>query len=376
MAWSWASKVRHAALLLGGLLAAVPPVYASLTEAEQRARIALEVSDSEERLQNSGLLVNDPALNAYLQEITDRLFPDHKSELHVRAFLDSEFNAFTMPSGSIYFNTGALLRIRDEAELASVLGHEGTHYTADHAYRERVHNKHAATAALIGNLALPILSSVIGVSSMAGYSRDNEREADQGGFDRMSRCGYDPKAGSELFGLLDRELTVRAMTHGGYFWADHPAVKERITNLSVMATAHPAGTERNQDRYLAVTEHARLQALSTIHRRLDGKLLVFLLGDEKLVDSLPPRAHFYLAEGYRLRGSAGDGERALAEYASAINLAPEDPEAYQALGLRYMHDNKKSDALAMLRKYVELEHDPARSAYAQQYIQTLQGEAQ
>ena len=47
----------------------------------------------------------------------------------------------------------------------------------------------------------------------------------------MSRCGYDPKAGSELFGLLDRELTVRAMNHGGYFWADHPKVKERIANL-------------------------------------------------------------------------------------------------------------------------------------------------
>ncbi len=369
--------MRAAGLLLLGLaaVAATAPARASLSEAEQRARIALEVADSEERLQNSGLLVNDPELNAYLQEITDRLFPDHKSELHVRAFLDSEFNAFTMPSGSIYFNTGALLRIRDEAELASVLGHEGTHYTADHAYRERVHDKRAATAALIGDLALPILSQVIGVSSMAGYSRENEREADQGGFDRMSRCGYDPKAGSELFGLLDRELTVRAMNHGGYFWADHPKVKERIANLAAMAAAHMDGTERNQERYLAVTQRARLQSLATIHRRLDGKLLVFLLADEKLVDTLPPRAHYYLAEGYRLRNATGDGERATAEYATAIKLAPDDPGAYQALGLRYMRDGNKGDALLMLRKYVELEHDPARTGYAQQYIQKLQGEA-
>jgi predicted Zn-dependent protease len=210
---------------------------------------------------------------------------------------------------------------------------------------------------------------------MAGYSRENEREADQGGFDRMSRCGYDPSAGSELFGLVDRELTVRAMTHGGYFWADHPMVKERIANLATMAATHAAGTERNQERYLAVTEHARLQALAAIHRRLDGKLLVFLLAHEKLVDTLPPRAHFYLAEGYRLRAAAGDSERATTEYAATIRLAPDDPGAYQALGLRYMHDGNKSDALSMLRKYVELEHDPARSGYAQQYIQKLQGEA-
>jgi tetratricopeptide (TPR) repeat protein len=191
----------------------------------------------------------------------------------------------------------------------------------------------------------------------------------------MSGCGYDPKAGSELFGLLDRELSMRAMNHGGYFWADHPKVKERIANLSAMAAAHAEGTERNQQRYLAVTERARLQALAAIHRRLDGKLLVFLLADEKLADTLPPRAHFYLAEGYRLRAGPGDSERATAEYASAINLAPDDADAYQALGLRYMHDGNKGEALSMLRKYVELEHDPARTGYAQQYIQKLQGEA-
>lgn len=367
--------MRATALLGAWLLAASWPAQAALTEAEQRSRIAMEVADAEEQLQNSGLLVNDSALNGYLQEISDRLFPDHKSELHVHAFIDSEFNAFTLASGSIYFNTGALLRIRDEAELAAVLGHEGTHYTADHAFLERVHDKHAATAALIGNLALPVLSSVMGVSSMAGYSRDKEREADQGGFDRMTRCGYDAKAGAELFSLLDGELTVRAMNHGGYFWADHPSVKERIANLTTLASAHADGTERNPDRYLAITERARMQALAAIHRRLDGKLLVYLLADRNLIETLPPRAHFYLAEGYRLRAGTGDADRALTEYRAAIRLAPEQPDAYQALGLRYMRDGNASEALAMLQKYVELEPDPARSGYARQYVKTLQGES-
>ena len=353
-----------AALALLALVAV--PVRAALSEADQRARIMLEVSRDEERLRSLGVLVDDAPLNAYLQEVTDRLFPDHKGELHVRGLLDSEFNAFTMPSGNIYFNTGALLRIQDEAELASVLGHEGTHYTADHAFREAVHVKRTA-----GTI---ILSPLLGGSLWAGYSRDMEREADRGGFERMHNGDYDDRAGVELFGRIDRELTVRHLPRGGLFWADHPAMQERIANLTALEAGKPGGTERRRERYLSVTEHARMEALATIHRRHDAELLVFLLEDERLLDTLPPRARFYLAEGLRLRSKPGDGERAMTEYETTIKTAPDDPNAYQALGVRYMRDGHKSEALAMLRQYVKLEPDPARSSYARQYIAALEQE--
>lgn len=345
---------------------AAMPALAALSEADQRARIMLEVVKDEERIRNLGVLMDDPVLNGYLQEITDRLFPDHKGELQVRGILDSEFNAFSMPSGSIYFNTGALLRIQDEAELASVLGHEGTHYTADHAFREAVHTKRTAGTV--------ILSPLLGTSLWAGYSRDMEREADRGGFERMNNSGYDSHAGAELFNRIDRELIMRKLPRGGYFWADHPAMKERIANLAEFGAGKSGGTERNRERYLAVTEHARMQALDVIHRRHDAELLVFLLDDEKMLDTLPPRARFYLAEGLRLRGKTGDSERAGTEYETTIKTAPDDPNAYQALGVRYMRDGHKSEALAMLRQYVKLEPDQTRSSYARQYITTLEQE--
>src|SRR5712671_3636088 len=321
------------------------PALAGLSEVDQRARIMLEVAKVEERL-----------------------FPDRKGELHVRSILDSDFNAFAMPSGSVYFNTGALLRIEDEAQLASVLGHEGTHYTADHAFREAVHVKHTAGTV--------ILTPLIGGSIWAGYSRDMEREADRGGFERMSDSGYDNRAGAEIMGRMDRELTVRHLPHGGYFWADHPAVKERVATFRALEAGKPPGAERNRERYLAITEHARMDALAVIHRRHDADLLVFLLDDEKLLDTLPPRARFYLAEGLRLRGKPGDSERANTEYETTVKTAPEDPNAYQALGVRYMRDGHKSEALAMLRQYVKLEPDATRSSYARQYITTLEQEPQ
>jgi len=342
------------------------PARAALSEADQRARIMLEVSQAEEQLRHSGVLLDDPALDAYLQEITDRLFPDHKGELHVRSLRDSDFNAFAMPSGSVYFNTGALLRIQDEAQLATVLGHEGTHYTADHAFKQVVHEKHVA-----GTL---ILTPLLTLSLWAGYSRDQEREADRGGYERMSSSGYDNRAGVELFQRMDRELTVRHLPRGGYFWADHPAVKERVANLTALEGGMPGGAERNPERYLAVTEHARMDALAAIHRRRDAELLVFLLDDEKLLNTLPPRARFYLAEGLRLRAKPGDSERAITEYETTIATAADDPNAYQALGVRYMRDGHKSEALAMLRQYVKLEPDETRNSYARQYITALEQE--
>ncbi|HEX9473333.1 MAG TPA: tetratricopeptide repeat protein, partial [Steroidobacteraceae bacterium] len=130
----------------------------------------------------------------------------------------------------------------------------------------------------------------------------------------------------------------------------------------------------HRERYLSVTEHARMEALESIHRRHDAELLVFLLEDEKLLDTLPARARYYLAEGLRLRGKPGDGERAITEYETTIKTAPDDPNAYQALGVRYMRDGHKSEALAMLRQYVKLEPDPARSSYARQYITVLEQE--
>src|SRR5258708_32794464 len=210
--------MRVAAVAALALLAAIAmPVRAALSEADQRARIMLEVSLDEERLRSLGVLVDDPPLNAYLQEVADRLFRDHKGELHVRGILDSEFNAFTMPSGNIYFNTGALLRIQDEAELASVLGHEGTHYTADHAFREAVHVKRTA-----GTI---ILSPLLGGSLWAGYSRDMEREADRGGFERMHKGDYDDHARVTLFSPGGRELPGRPLPPGGGFSAAHPALQ-------------------------------------------------------------------------------------------------------------------------------------------------------
>ncbi len=388
--------VARAAVVL--LALQVSPARA-IDEQEQRARIEFETKKGEYQIEHSELLFKDPELNAYFQEVTDRLFPDMKGKLHVRAIRDPNFNAFAVATGGVYFNTGTLLRLDDESQLASVLGHEGTHVTADHMYRSVHAAKSTSVITLIGGLAAagfgvpPELVGLVGYSSMMGFSRGFEREADRGGFDRMSQAGYDVRGGALAFDRLDRELSARFVEQGPYFFASHPNVKERVANLAEFGGASPPDGERDVDRYLAVTLRARLDALAQIHRSGDGRTLVFLLEDEKLLKSFPPEARYYLAEGFRLRAEkakrpgkdkrsvqeieaqrAADAARAADEYRLTMEQAPDYAPAYEGLAMQYYRIGDKGRALDLFKRYVELNQDPKQTGYARQYIESLSKE--
>ena len=126
-------RVCTVLVLLLPLLAGRSP--AAEAEQETRRRLDFTTAQMEREIENSGLLYAEPALDAYLQSVLDRLFPDKAGQLQVRVLRETDFNAFALANGHIYFNTGTLLRLDDEAGLASILGHEGTHVTEDHVFR-------------------------------------------------------------------------------------------------------------------------------------------------------------------------------------------------------------------------------------------------
>jgi predicted Zn-dependent protease len=347
----------------------------ALSPEQQRARLDLEVEQAEEQLRNSGQLYGDPALDAYLQSVLDRLFPELPGKLRVRVINDSEFNAFAMPSGGIYFNTGALLRIQDEAQLASVLGHEGTHYTGDHGYLSVVRGKATSRWMVIGIVIDPLLAQLAGISSMAGYSREHERDADRGGFERMARAGYDAAAGAEIFQRLDRELVTRKLPRGGYFYADHPRVAERVASFQQLARDAGDGSERNAGTYRAQTGAARIAALQKIHQRSDAALLIFLLDNEGTLEQLPATARYYLAEGFRLRNGPGDETRAQLEYRQTTAAVPDFAPPYHALGMMHMRAGRKAEALAMFEKYLALDPAGMQAAYTRGYVERLKKES-
>src|SRR5690606_37144173 len=112
------------------LSAVVPRGYAPL-DADERG-----LWQSWEKLEElpavSNLRIRDPQLNAYLGEVMQRLMGDQAKDLRIYIMRNPEFNAAMAPSGVMIVNTGFLARVRNEGQLAAVLGHEAGHYLRRH----------------------------------------------------------------------------------------------------------------------------------------------------------------------------------------------------------------------------------------------------
>ena len=368
-----------AALVSAALLGAAAPARA-LTEQEQRERILFETREQETKFVAQGRLYGDPALDAYLQSVLDRLYPDKRGEYRIRAYRDTEFNAFAVATGNIYVHVGALLRLRNEAELASVIGHEGGHLVGDHMYRGTREGKSVARLGTALSVVLaatihidPGLGAMASYSTMAGFSRDFEREADHTGIERLVAAGYEPKAAAPVFERMAREVDLRKIKQAPYVFADHPKLLERAKSLAEYAAAAPAGELRRTE-FVAATQAARVAALEAIHERKDGAALVALLGDEGETAEFAPAGEFLLGEGYRLRAADGDEQRAFEQFARSIELHPDYAAAYGGRGRLYARRGEREHALEDLERFVALAPTAREAPFARQAIDRLHKE--
>lgn len=346
----------------------------ALNEQEQRSRLEYQAMQGTHAIEQLGAIYVDEQLEAYLQSVLNKLYPDYQGKLRVRAFKSDVFNAFALANGDLYFNIGTLLRLDNEAELASILAHEGAHVTRDHIYRWTRDTKITMPMLTVvgGAFGAPALGQLVGVSSVMGMSREHEREADESGFERMVKAGYDPSAGAATFKRLLGELELLKIKQP-FMFASHPRVRERIANFESFAKNAASG-EQNRDIFNERTLNARLEALKGIWKSGNGKLLVYLLDSEKRLDALPGHCRFYLAEGYRLRNAEGDADKAEAIYAEVLRDYPEFAPTYAAVGQRRMRSGNRAEALAMFRRFLDLDRDSPDRAFIEQYVTLLEKE--
>lgn len=150
-----------------------------------------------------------------------------------------EINGLSLPGGHIYITTG-LLKLANDNELASVLGHEVGHIAARHSLRTlKKRQEYNAIAKSIGELTgvagdvgrdLGVtLGQIVGEGFLTFHSRDEEREADYLGVRGMAKAGFDPQGMVTMFQKLQR---VKGQTPDllGSLFSDHPDVQERIDN--------------------------------------------------------------------------------------------------------------------------------------------------
>jgi beta-barrel assembly-enhancing protease len=156
--------------------------------------------------------------------------------------LDTEgVNAFAAPGGIVHITRGALGLIKNEAELAGVLGHEITHVTAKHTVRSIQKNKAVTlTAEEVGG-SRGLSQSVVSRLAEAAYKnvinnafdRDDEIEADRVGIALASRAGYAPAALSSVLQRLEDRNQAQEQPNG--MFASHPLIRDRIANIAKVA---------------------------------------------------------------------------------------------------------------------------------------------
>lgn len=315
-------------------------------------------------LRRAGLIIDDPLLNDYLNQLGYRLLShnssNHQTRFHFFLINDKNINAFALPGGYIGINYGLFLASESESELASVVAHEIAHVTQRHyarAYDIGSKNELPMLAAIIaaiilasqgGEMGEAAIATVAGASarSQINFTRQNEEEADRIGISMLARAGFDPEKMANFFEKLDKESR-------GYgieipeFLRTHPVNTSRIADAR--SRAHQlTPAEPKDDTTYRLMRH-RIQALASSEKqrtteqyRYDlqkagsdsatryGYALSLIRQEkyseaEKEIDRLlaaePHRIAFLLAKA-DIDAKAGRTAQALATYQKALGVYP------------------------------------------------------
>lgn len=218
------------------------------------------------RQSQGGDYVVDQALTDYVSEIGQKLAAasDRKLPYEFKVLNSSVPNAWALPGGKIVVNRGLLTELKDEAELAAVIGHEIVHAAAKHGARTMSRGMLMQGAMLATVVAsqgkdyaqLAQMGAGLGAQLITTkYGRDAERESDLYGMEYMSRVGYDPQ------GAVDLQKTFVRLSEGkksdwvsGLF-ASHPPSQERVDNNIKTAARLPQGGDRGKARFESKMAH-------------------------------------------------------------------------------------------------------------------------
>jgi len=188
------------------------------------------------QIDSSVHLVRDPVVTEYINRLGQRLVrnSDAKVPFTIKVVDDDDINAYALPGGFFYVNTGMIMAADNEAELAGVMAHEIAHVAARHATRNETRSDilNLASIPLIffGGPATMLLRQALEVAvpmSYLKFSRDAEREADLLGMEYDYASGYDPEEFVKLFEKLEvTEKKKKGLIAKAF--STHPMTSDRI----------------------------------------------------------------------------------------------------------------------------------------------------
>jgi predicted Zn-dependent protease len=233
-----------------------------------------------DQIEKSSKLITDSLITEYVNRIGQNIVKnsDCKVPFTIKVIDSDEINAFALPGGFFYVNSGLILNADEEAELAGVMAHETAHVCAHHAVRQMTRMNYAQ----LGTIPLIFIggwtgygiyeAASIGIPiTFMKFSREFESQADYLGVQYMYRAGYDPQAFITFFEKI-QALEKRKPGAVAKVFADHPQTPDRILHTQEeIARILPA-----KDEYMVTTSEfedvkARLARIENKRRLTDTK---------------------------------------------------------------------------------------------------------
>lgn len=240
---------------------------------EKETKIGRQYSDEVESFTKP---FRDRFITEYVNRIGQNLVrqSDAKLPFTIKVIDSEEINAFALPGGFLYVNSGLLLVTEDEAELAGIMAHEIAHVAARHATRQMTRSQILDLASLpliaFGGGLVIAARETVGSLSVRRFSRNFESEADYLALEYVYKAGYDPSA---LISILERLESHEDPSPGALVkaFATHPQTSDRIRKMQKEITH----ILPSRPTYIVSTsdfDEMHLRLLSRANHGLDGSL--------------------------------------------------------------------------------------------------------
>ena len=306
-------------------------------------------------------------------------------DTQIRIVNDDNFNAFVMGGTDIYIYTGLLTRVRTPNALRAVIAHELGHTIGGHmaqmSARMESEMKRTMMIQALGiglmlaggnpSLGAGVMAGASGIArqSMLAFSRDEERVADDMGFDLMVRAGYNPNGFLDVFEQMN-DMTAHIESRVNPNAINHPLTSERLKNVrDKLATADIKSKQFKTDSATIVKKYDMVRAklvgylddatrVKTLYPSADktdaaiyarvianmrwGNLSGAAVGTRTLVSRNPNNPYFYELLG-DLEYRYGHYDDAITAYEHALKLRPNSPQIETALALVLVERAKNDD---------------------------------